>query len=306
MTTQHAHEPARERAPEVLAILEEQAAQLAALSSALGDERVATPDEAYRLDPLRAAVLDLLPVDPVAMLAAAWPQRTPRSRAIGSRLGQAAAAAGNAVPAWSAQRDEVVIAQGEASAMTGRALAERIVPACAGLPERLAAGGAILDVGTGIGAVAVALAEAFGQAIIIGIDVAPRPLEIAHERLAGMADARVRERVTFREQDVLALGDEQVYDLAWVPAPFLPAEILDDALRRVMAAMRTGGWIVVGTNGDSPGGPPAGAAWLAALAGGSAETASQAEARLRALDATSLQRFPTVPGGPVLVAGRVA
>jgi predicted O-methyltransferase YrrM len=306
MTTDQADERTRERAIETVEGLQEHAAQLAALASALGDQRATTAEEAYRLDSLRAAVLDRLPVDPVALLAGAWPQRAPLSGALASRLGQAAAAAGNAVPAWSAQRDEVIVAQGEASAMTGRALAERVVPGCADLAERLAAGGAILDVGTGIGAVAVALAEAFGQASVTGIDIAPRPLEIARERLDHSADAGVRARVAYREQDVLALPDEPVYDLAWLPAPFLPAAILDDALRRVMAAVRAGGWIVVGTNSDRPGGPPPGAAWLAALAGGSAETASQAEARLQALDAASVQRFPTVPGGPVLVAGRVA
>jgi methylase of polypeptide subunit release factors len=76
-------------------------------------------------------------------------------------LGQLAAAASGTVTSWSDQTDEVMIAQGEASARVGQFISARVVPSCDGLAERLSGGGAILDVGTGIGALATALAEAF-------------------------------------------------------------------------------------------------------------------------------------------------
>ncbi|KQQ06041.1 MULTISPECIES: hypothetical protein [unclassified Rathayibacter] len=65
-------------------------------------------------------------------------------------------------------------------------------------------------------------------------------------------------------------------DLVWLPLPFLPDEIVDRALDRVVAALRTGGLLVVGTS-------PAVVDLLIR----------------RGLH--RLERFDTVPGGPVLV-----
>ncbi|MGP4046975.1 hypothetical protein [Streptomyces sp. 2A115] len=69
--------------------------------------------------------------------------------------------AGTPQGGWEAQSDEVLLSQGQASAATGRVLAAKILPRLAGCAERLAAEGSrILDVGTGVGALALALARA--------------------------------------------------------------------------------------------------------------------------------------------------
>lgn len=93
--------------------------------------------------------------------------------AVAARLGslrQAVAAAareGNdrANEGWAGQDEEVLPNQGRASAATGHALATKIVPQLTGLADRLDAEGArVLDVGTGVAALAVALAQAFPRA----------------------------------------------------------------------------------------------------------------------------------------------
>ncbi|MFE7750334.1 hypothetical protein [Streptomyces sp. NPDC057428] len=83
------------------------------------------------------------------------------------------------------QDDAVLLGQGRASAMTGRALATRVVPALPGLADRLgAAGSRILDVGTGIAALVLVLAQEFLRAEVVGIDTLHRALGPAREELA--------------------------------------------------------------------------------------------------------------------------
>jgi methylase of polypeptide subunit release factors len=219
------------------------AAGVAAIASLLGDERAETLEQARRLAPLRAALIDALPGTGASgrteWLAELWEHRAPLSQALRSMLGQLAAAASGTVTSWSDQTDEVMIAQGEASARVGQFISARVVPSCDGLAERLSGGGAILDVGTGIGALATALAEAFPAASVIGIDIADRPLQIARQRL-NQREPALQQRVRYAEQDIIALRDINVYDLIWLPAPFLPSDKLNEALAVSASALREG------------------------------------------------------------------
>jgi methylase of polypeptide subunit release factors len=85
------------------------------------------------------------------------------------------------------------------------------LPMLGGLAEALARPGArMLDVGTGVAAMAVAYAELFPELTVVGLDVLPRALALA---AATVAASGVADRVVLREQDVTTLDDEQAQRL---------------------------------------------------------------------------------------------
>jgi predicted O-methyltransferase YrrM len=152
---------------------------------------------------------------------------------------------------WAEQSDEALLAQGRASAQMAPMFVEAGLPHLPGLAEALDAPGArMLDVGTGVGALAEGFALAFPRLSVTGLDVMPRVLELARHR---MTDSPVRERVELRRQDVATLDEPDAYDFAWLPAPFLPQHALEAGVRAVTRALRPGGWLMVGhakTTGD--------------------------------------------------------
>ncbi len=102
---------------------------------------------------------------------------------------------------------------------------------------------AILDVGTGTGWLAIALARAYPQAHVVGLDLFDTALDLARRNvIAEGLDGRVE----LRRQDVVALDDEAVYDAIWLPLPFLPREIVPAAIAASTRALKPGGWLLPG------------------------------------------------------------
>ncbi len=284
----------------VLAELKTSALVAAAVAAALGEERAATPAEALAVDPQRAAVLRSLP-DAEALLEELWAERRSRAHHLVSSLTQAATAARGATGTWADSSDEVIVAQGRSSALMARVMLNDIAP----LYGALASGSEsrMLDVGTGIGAIATAIARAVPDARVVGIDIAERPLELGAELLAE-EDAAVAGRVELRLQDVTAIDEAAAYDVVWMPMPFLPDAIAAPALDRATAALREGGLLVLGAHPDEPD-PRVKAAndWLASLTGGGTLAASAVIEELERRGFDRVERFATVPGGPIVVAG---
>ncbi len=113
------------------------------------------------------------------------------------------------------------------------------------LGQRLTAPGAsFLDVGTGTGWLAIAIARSHPGLRVVGIDIFEPALSLARANVAaqGMAD-----RVELRLQDAVALDDAAVYDAAWLPMPFLPAGIVSQVMAAAAASLRPGGWLLAGT-----------------------------------------------------------
>lgn len=135
--------------------------------------------------------------------------------------------------AWEFDDPALLQAQGSASAVVARLLAEAGV-----VPERAR----ILDVGTGVAGLAIALCESFPAVTVVGIDPWEPALRIGRENVeaAGLGD-----RVTLVATTVEELEDTDGFDVAWLPSFFIPEAVLDAALERVFAVLRPGGTIVV-------------------------------------------------------------
>ncbi len=103
--------------------------------------------------------------------------------------------------------------------------------------------------------------------------------------------------------DVADLADRAAYELVWLPAPFLSETALPAAVPRLISALKPGGWIVVGTD-PAPAEPlrQAVAGWSAVRNGGNSYDTDRMTGTLTAAGLTDPRTFPTVPGGPVLVA----
>ncbi|WP_030191567.1 class I SAM-dependent methyltransferase [Streptomyces violaceorubidus] len=313
-----ANGPALPLGDDPAALLDAAAWALAALVATIEEAATKPLAEVLRADPARTAVLeaarlvsrtgDTLTPHP-SLVYADGPTAHSAAQARLSSLRQAVSAASGLADGsggtWADQDDAVLLSQGRASAMTGRALAGRVVPALPGLADRLAREGSrILDVGTGVAALALALARGFPHAEVVGIDVMERVLALAAGELAN-AEAEVAGRVTLRHLDVADLTERAAYDLAWLPAPFLSQDALTAAVPRLTDALRPGGWIVVGTN-PAVADPlrRAVAGWNAVRSGGNSLDTDRMVETLTAAGASEVRTFPTVPGGPVLVAAQ--
>jgi hypothetical protein len=280
------------------------AAGLAALTATLADPGAQTAHDGYERDRARRHLLNATFAAPEALIEQLWTERSARAGAFGSLLGQLAAAAGGAIVPWAEQAEEVLLAQGAASGGMADFIADQVAPSCPGLEDRLRAGGAILDVGAGTGAITTGLANRYPQATVTGIDVAERPIGLACSRLAS-EPADVRNRVRFLVRDVRELNETGAYDLIGLPTPFLADGSADAACEQCVAALREGGWLMQGVNPPAPS-PTASLAqaWLASLLGGSVDDVAAARARATRLGLSEPLVFAPAAGGPVLVAAQ--
>src|SRR5271165_1902048 len=143
-------------------------------------------------------------------------------------------------PGW-VLRDPIMLqALGQASRQNVRSIV-----ALATERPRLAASlaGRFLDVGTGVGAMALEAAERCPSVRVVGIDIWEPSLALARANVAASPHAA---RIEIRAQDVTQLNEPAAYTLVWLPAPFLPRPAAEAALARVTAALAPSGHLVVG------------------------------------------------------------
>jgi protein-L-isoaspartate O-methyltransferase len=160
-----------------------------------------------------------------------------------------------------------------------------------------------LDVGTGVGLLAVAAASVWPGAKVVGIDRWEPSLVRAR---ANVTHAGLDDRITLREQDLIDLDDVDQFDCEWVPTFFLTEAALTEALPRLRRALRADGWVVLGRF-DSPPDPVADA--TAALrtirGGGSALDSKHAVELLEQAGFTSIYSAPRAGPSPLeLVLGQ--
>jgi methyltransferase family protein len=187
-------------------------------------------------------------------------------------------------PGWTYTEPTILDGWGRASTM---------VPAMIKTAPELQHVESFLDVGTGVGLLAVAAASIWPDATVTGIDVWGPSLDRAR---ANVKEAALDERITLRNQDVRDLDDVDAFDCAWVPTFFLPSAALRAALPRVVAAVRPGGWIVLGRL-DAPPDPLARATHgFATVRDGGGELASEHAIELLAAEGCCEVRVLPRPG----------
>jgi len=101
---------------------------------------------------------------------------------------------------------------------------------------RLAAAftGRFLDVGTGVGAMALEAAERYPSLQVVGLDIWGPSLVLARANVAASQHAA---RIEIRAQDVTQLDERDAYTLAWLATPFMPRAIAEAALDRLGVAL---------------------------------------------------------------------
>ena len=144
-------------------------------------------------------------------------------------------------PGWTFTDPAILDGWGRGSAM---------VPALiAGAHPDLAHVTRFLDVGTGVGLLAVAAAHVWPEATIVGIDPWDASLERARANVdhAGLAD-----RIQLRRGRLSDLDDVDTYDAAWIPTFFLSEVDLEKGLAATERALCRGGWVVLGLSRAVP------------------------------------------------------
>jgi SAM-dependent methyltransferase len=153
-------------------------------------------------------------------------------------------------PGWAHVDERILQGAGRLSTTIAGAIGAAAACDLGGLAERLATpGAAFLDVGTGTAWLAIAMAQAHPGLRVVGIDVFEPALELARGNVAaaGLAD-----RIELRAQDVTQLQDDEAYDAIWLPMPFLPREIVSQAMAAAVGSLRPGGWLLPGIYAGPP------------------------------------------------------
>jgi len=197
--------------------------------------------------------------------------------------------------AWSYSDPALLRAQGSASAAVARLITE----AGLGFP-----GARILDVGTGVGGLAIAFCTTFPNSTVVGIDPWEPALAIARENLAS---AGLDDRVTLLAEPIQDFDDPDGFGLVWLPSFFIPEAVLDEAIERIFAVTRTDGTIVVGAPYSAEADPIAAAVddLVTVRSGGSILTPQDAAARLRRAGFADVEEIERTWDAPLrLIIGR--
>jgi precorrin-6B methylase 2 len=206
--------------------------------------------------------------------------------------------------AWSYMDEGILEGAGAMSAGFVGPLANVLLPGLEGAMDRLSTPGAtFLDVGVGVAGLAIAFAKRWPAARVVGIDCWQPSLKLARENVA---QAGLVDRIDLREQRAEDLTDDRTFDLAWIPALFMPRRAVKPACERILHALRPGSWILF--NAVQPGvDPQTDAMWWLRMTmfGDSAMVAADAEALLREVGFEGVQTLASPAGSFMrIVAGR--
>lgn len=205
-------------------------------------------------------------------------------------------------PGWHGADPETVLSQGRGSRAAADHISRDVLPLVPGSRDALASGPArFLDVGVGVAAISARLCQLHDGLRCVGIDVLPEVLELAACELERHA---VADRVELRLQSVADLPDEDAFDLAWLPQPFIPRAAFEAGIPRVHRALRPDRWVLVPLASTTAAEPFEVAVFVHAahLLGGGPMSPDEAEALLTAAGFVDVR--PTSWRGQVLMLAR--
>jgi SAM-dependent methyltransferase len=184
-------------------------------------------------DVLAAAGIDINTLEPQQRMMIAGLVRTMFAQS-GDLLARPARA-----PGWSYTDSALLEGIGRASMMMPTLLATA--------PE-LANVSSLLDIGTGVGLLAVAATQTWPECAVVGIDVWEPSLDLARNNVKG---ANLDNRIELRMQDLADIDDVERFDCVWFPTFFFSREAIIDALPKLSAALTGGGHVVL-AHADPP------------------------------------------------------
>jgi SAM-dependent methyltransferase len=193
---------------------------------------------------------------------------------------------------WASEDPETILSFGRASGRGADVIADLLLPQLPAVAATFAAGRAsFLDVGVGVGAISIRLVQRFPGTRAVGLDVLPDVLNLAK---AEVAQSGVSESIELRLQSVSELRDQDQYDLAWVPQPFIPRPAFLDGIHNVFRALKPGAAMIlpVAIPAQASEFARARAVHSACLAGGSAITGSELVEILHAAGLIDLAEHP--------------
>lgn len=100
-----------------------------------------------------------------------------------------------------------------------------------------------LDIGTGVGWLAIEAANLWPGMRIVGLDIWEPSLQLAKTNIATEG---LQDRITLRRQSVSDMDDEAAFDIVWLPSPFLPRDVVVGALPCIARALRPNGFFLFG------------------------------------------------------------
>jgi len=147
---------------------------------------------------------------------------------------------GKLVPGWQHTDPMLLEAQGR----SGQGAIPAMIQALRQHPELAARldqpSASFLDVGVGVGVIAIELCRAFPALRVVGLEPAPAPLAQAQSNVAA---AELADRIELRQQGVQDLKDREAFDLAYVAQVFIPDGVFAAGLANVWRALKPGGWL---------------------------------------------------------------